>query len=43
MMESKRKAMETKAMQPINLENRLQALEAVARALREWSEEPQPE
>jgi hypothetical protein len=34
MMEAKRKAMETKAMQPIfNLEERLEALEAVALAL----------
>jgi hypothetical protein len=37
MMESKRKAMET-----INLENRLQTLEAAARTLREWANESQP-
>ena len=37
MMESKRKAMET-----IDLENRLQALERKARALTEWANEDQP-
>ena len=37
MMESKRKAMET-----IDLENRLRALEAGARALTEWANESQP-
>jgi hypothetical protein len=37
MMESKRKAMET-----IDLENRLQTLEAAARTLREWANESQP-
>jgi hypothetical protein len=41
MMESKRKAMET--METTDAENRLQALERVARALTGWANEDEPE